>query len=89
MTPSMAGALISGKAGKSTVLNEFSDMLTLSLIRGADYAYPLALPHQNFSVFMLLYGKRAFLISRSAVENIHTVAAVLTLLDLNKLFMGL
>ena len=26
MTPSMAGALISGKAGKSTVLNEFSDM---------------------------------------------------------------
>ena len=36
-----------GKAGKAAALPKFSDMLTLSQPRVADYAHPLALPHQK------------------------------------------
>ena len=37
--------VINCKSGKDAALPKFSDMLTLSLPRGADYAHPLALPH--------------------------------------------
>ena len=67
MIPSTAGA--QSMVRQARPLPEFSDMLILSLIRGVDYFHPLALPHENFSVFMLPYGKGAFLISRSAVET--------------------
>ena len=41
--------IINGKAGKAAALPKFSDTLTLSLPRGADYtAHPLALPHLKF-----------------------------------------
>ena len=39
--------VINGKAGKAAALPKFSDMLTLSQPEGADYAHPLALPHQK------------------------------------------
>jgi hypothetical protein len=40
--------VINGKAGKAAALPTFSDTLTLSLSRGADYTLPLALPHLKF-----------------------------------------
>ena len=40
--------VINGKAGKVAVLPKFSDMLTQSLPRGADYDHSLALPHLKF-----------------------------------------
>ena len=46
----LSRGVINGKAGKETPLPKFSDMLTLSLPRGADYAHPLALPHPNFNL---------------------------------------
>ena len=39
--------VINGKAGKAAALPKFSDTLTLSQSRGADYAQPLDLPHLN------------------------------------------
>ena len=39
--------VINGKAGKAAALHNFSDMLTLSQPRGADYAHPLVLPCQK------------------------------------------
>ena len=46
--------VINGKAGKAAALHNFSDMLTLSQPRGADYAHPLVLPCLKKSVIMPL-----------------------------------
>ena len=46
--------VINGKAGEAAALPNFSDTLTLSQPRGADYAQPLALPHLKFSDIMPL-----------------------------------
>ena len=40
--------VIKGKEGKAAALPYFSDTLTLSQSRGADYAQPLAFPHLNY-----------------------------------------
>ena len=42
--------VINGKAGKVAALSKFSDALTLSQPRGADYAHPFALPCLKNSV---------------------------------------
>ena len=42
--------VINGKAGEAAALPKFSDMLTLSQLRGADYAQLLALPRLNFFI---------------------------------------
>ena len=42
--------VINGKAGKAAALPNFSDTLTLSQSKGADYAHPLALLGQKKSV---------------------------------------
>ena len=44
----MYRGVINGEAGKAAALPKFSDKLTLSQSRGADYAQPLALPHLKF-----------------------------------------
>ena len=46
--------VINGKAGKAAALPKFSDTLTLSLPRGADYVHPLALPHLKISLGCIL-----------------------------------
>ena len=46
--PGNSRGVINGKAGKAAALPKFSDALTKSQPRGADYAHQLALPHPKF-----------------------------------------
>ena len=46
----MTRDVINDKEVKATALPKFSDMLTLSLPRGVDYAHPLVLPHLKFTM---------------------------------------
>ena len=47
--------VINGEAGKAAALPQFSDALTLSESERADYAQPLALPHQFFFLITPLH----------------------------------
>ena len=59
-----------GKHFFALKLPKFSDMLTLSQLRGADHAHPLPLPHLNISVITPL--------------NPHATAKALVLLKVNE-----